>query len=200
MVISGMTISSPPATPILTLICRYDPDKAKYHLKKGGAEGHTFTLHTSESGFNGAVDAAVLYQQSPAKAGIKIDVKREPADGYWSNIRLKKPWCAAYWNTRPTEDWALTFQFAEDAAWNDSHFRHAKFNKLLKEARVELDQSKRREMYGELQRILKDEGSTIIVAFANHIGAASKKLRHDTIASNFELDGGRIAERWWFNS
>ncbi len=178
----------------------YDPDKAKYHLKKAGVENDTFTLHTSNGAFDGAVDAAVLYQQAAADAGIKINVKREPADGYWSDVWLKKPWCATYWLRRATCDWTFTVAFSAGAPWNDSRFNHAKFEKLLKEARVELDQKKRGEMYAEMQRIVKDEGSTVTPVFADHIGAASKKLAHNEIASNWELDGSKIAERWWFES
>jgi hypothetical protein len=41
----------------------YDPDKAGYHLKKAGLEGHTFTLHVADAPYAGAVDTALLYQQ-----------------------------------------------------------------------------------------------------------------------------------------
>ena len=42
----------------------YDPDKAKFHLKKAGLLGHTFKLHAAETAFPGAVDASVLMQES----------------------------------------------------------------------------------------------------------------------------------------
>ena len=48
-------------------------------------------LRTSDVAFPGAVDAAQLYQQSAAKAGITIEVKREPGDGYWSEVWNKQP-------------------------------------------------------------------------------------------------------------
>ena len=70
----------------------YDPDKAKFHWKKGGYDGPV-TLHTSEAAFAEAVDAAVLYKEQAAKAGIQVEVQREPADGYWSDVWRKKPIC-----------------------------------------------------------------------------------------------------------
>ena len=45
-----------------------------------------------------------LYQQSAAKAGITIEVKREPGDGYWSEVWNKQPFSASYWGGRPTQD------------------------------------------------------------------------------------------------
>ena len=81
----------------------YDPDKAKHHLKKAGAEGLTVDLSAADAAFAGAVDAAVLYKEHAAKAGININVVREPDDGYWANVWMKKPYCAVYWGGRPTE-------------------------------------------------------------------------------------------------
>jgi len=175
---------------------QYDPDKAKFHLKKAGLEGHTFRLHTSELG--GFVDSATLYQEHAKKAGIDIELVREPADGYWSNVWLKKPFVSCYWNGRPTIDMMFTTSYAADANWNDSNWKHARFNKLLKEARAELDAKKRYEMYFEMQKICRDEGGVIAFMFKDHVQAASKKVKFKYIAGNFPNDGLRNAERWWF--
>ena len=131
---------------------QYDPDKAKFHLKKAGISTSTFKLHTAEAAFVGAVDAGVLYKEQAAKAGITIDVVREPNDGYWSNVWLKKGWCAVFWGGRPTEDMMFSTAYARGAAWNDTFWDNKRFNELLVAARAELDQTKRREMYGEMQR------------------------------------------------
>ena len=74
----------------------YDPDKAAFHYKKSGHSGSVL-LRTSEVAFPGAVDASVLFQESAKKAGIELEVKREPADGYWTNVWNAKPFCASYW-------------------------------------------------------------------------------------------------------
>jgi len=81
---------------------KYDPDKAKYHLKKAGMVGEKFKLHTSD--LNKIIDAAILYKEQAAKAGIDIELVREPQDGYWANVWLKKPWVSCFWNGRATQD------------------------------------------------------------------------------------------------
>jgi peptide/nickel transport system substrate-binding protein len=176
----------------------YNPDKAKFYMKKAGLEGHAFKLHTSEAAFYGAVDAAVLYKEHAAKAGIKIDVVREPSDGYWSHVWRKVPWCTCYWSGRPTEDWMFSTGYAANAKFKDTNWNHDRFNKLLKEARAELDDKKRREMYVECQQIVRDEGGVVIPAFKDHVGAGSSKLKIEKVAGNMEMDGQRCAERWWF--
>ena len=178
---------------------KFDPDKAKYHIKKAGLQGHTFKLHTSTGAFDGAIDAAVLYKESAAKAGINIQVIQQPADGYWSNVWLKEPWCACFWSGRATEDWMFSTSYSGDAPWNDSHFHHDRFDKLLMAARAELNEAKRRELYYECQKIVKDEGGVPVPMFADLLIGANKKLAYTKkIAGNWEMDGCRMPERWWF--
>jgi peptide/nickel transport system substrate-binding protein len=179
---------------------KYDPDKAKFHLKKAGMLDYTFKLHAANAAFGSAVDAAGLYKEHAAKAGIKIEVIVEPNDSYWSKVWMKKPWVMSYWGGRPTADWMFSTAYAEDAAWNESFWKHERFNKLLKEARAELNEAKRHEMFVECQRIVRDEGGTVIPLFGNWIEAATKKVKFENIAGNLEMDGNRAAERWWFES
>jgi len=179
---------------------KYDPEKAKFHLKKAGLSSLKVDLSAADAAFLGAVDAAVLMKEHAAKAGIEINVVREPNDGYWSNVWMKKPWCMVYWGGRPTEDWMFSTAYAEGADWNDSFWKNEKFNKLLLEARSELDENKRREMYGEMQRIVRDDGGVLVPMFNNYVFATSAKIAHGPMGANWGLDGNRGMERWWFES
>lgn len=179
----------------------YDPEKAKFHLKKAGMSTLKVDLSAADAAFGGAVDAAVLMKEHAAKAGIDINVVREPNDGYWSNVWMKKPWCMVYWGGRPTEDWMFSTAYAAGADWNDSFWDHEKFNKLLLEARSELNETKRREMYVEMQLIVRDEGGVLVPMFNNYVFATSRKIGHaDKMGANWGLDGNRGMERWWFKS
>ena len=175
----------------------FDPDRAKFHLKEAGLSSLDVQLQTSSAAFSGAVDAAVLFQQSAAKVGINIDVKTEPADGYWSNVWLKSPFCMSYWNGRPTEDWMFSMVYASGASWNESHWENERFNTLLKSARVELDEDKRAAMYAEMQALCRDDAGEIIPMFSNFIDGKSDKIRHGKLANNRFLDGWKVVERWW---
>jgi peptide/nickel transport system substrate-binding protein len=177
----------------------YDPDKAKFHLKNAGLSSLKVDLSAADAAFAGAVDAAVLYKEHAAKAGIEINVVREPNDGYWSNVWLKKPWCAVYWGGRPTEDWMFSTAYAAGAPWNDTFWEHERFNQLLVAARAELNEVKRREMYVEMQRLVRDEGGVVVPMFANYVFAMSNKVQHDeSMGADKDLDGTKGMERWWF--
>ncbi|NCF49082.1 MAG: peptide ABC transporter substrate-binding protein, partial [Bacteroidetes bacterium] len=180
----------------------FDPDKAAFHYKKSGHSG-AVPLSAADAAFAGAVDAAQLMANSAAEAGINIEVIREPNDGYWSNVWNKKGWSACYWGGRPTEDWMFSAAYTDDTEWNDTAWKTTegavKFNKLVKEARGELDDNKRRDIYAECQTLIHDDGGTICPMFANYIMAHGKSLTHDdNVAANWDTDGAKAAERWWF--
>jgi peptide/nickel transport system substrate-binding protein len=176
----------------------YDPDKARYHIKKAGMEGHTFKFYTSDE--FGFIDAAVLYKEHAAKAGIDIQVVKKPIDGYWSNVWLKEPFCSSYSSGRPTEDWMFTLVYSANASWNETRYSNKHFNQLLIEARAELDETKRREKYVEMQRLCRDDGGAIIHTFKDYVEACDLNVQYGNIAGNWSADGCRNAERWWFKS
>lgn len=177
---------------------QYDPDRARWHLQQAGLDALRVDLSAAEAAFSGAVDAAVAYREHAARAGIDINVVREPNDGYWSNVWMQKPFCVAYWGGRPTADWMFSTAYSRDTNWNDSFWDHERFNQLLLEARAELDESLRAEMYYEMQQLVRDDGGMLIWAFPNYVTGLSDRVRHaGQIAGNWELDGGRAIERWW---
>jgi peptide/nickel transport system substrate-binding protein len=175
----------------------YDPDKAKWHLKQAGLSSLKIDLSASDGAYPGAVDAAVLYKEHAARAGIEINLIREPADGYWTNVWLKKPFVSVSWSGRATEDWMFSTAYAAGVEWNDSHWSHERFNKLLVEARAELDEAKRAEMYGEMQLLVRDEGGVVIPVFTSYVFAMADKVQQGPMWGNWDVDGLRLLERWW---
>ncbi len=176
----------------------FDPEKAKFHLKKAGMSDLKIDLSTSDAAFAGAVDAAQLMADSARQSGISINVVREPADAYWDNVWMKKPWCLSFWNGRPTPDLMFTTAYQTGAAWNDSFWSNATFDKLLLAARSELDPAKRGPMYEEMQNIVADDGGVVVLMFYNFVNAHDNKVQHGTVASNFDVDGLKVTRRWWF--
>ena len=130
--------------------------------------------------------------------GITIDIVREPNDGYWSNVWLKKPFVTCFWSGRPTEDLMFTTAYAVDSPWNDTHWKNKRFNKLLVAARAELDESKRRKMYEDMQEICRNDSGTVVPMFNQMVEASSAKVAHGPISGHMALDGMRNGERWWF--
>ena len=177
----------------------YDPDQARSLLQKAGAEGLTVNLSTADSVSAGAVDMAVLYAEQAKAAGINVNVVREPNDGYYSDVWLVKPFTLVSWGARPTPDVMYTLAYKDDAAWNESHWRNPEFNELLLQAKAELNEATRAEMYRDMAMLMRDDGGTIIPFFNNFVYAARSNVGTPaSLAPSWESDGGRAASRWWF--
>ena len=155
-------------------------------------------LSAGDAAYSGAVDTAILFKEGASKGGIDINVVREPSDGYWSNVWLVKPFVMVQWGQRPTPDVMFSLAYSADAAWNESHWKNARFNELLAAAKGELDQTKRAAQYREMQQLCRDDGGTIVPWFTNRVNVFQKHIAHSgEVSGIWELDGGRSTERWW---
>lgn len=175
----------------------YDPDKAKFHFKKAGMSG-PFELQVSEGAFSGETDSAVIFQESAKAAGVDLQVKKVSGDGYWDNVWLKSPFCAVYWGNRPTADMSVAQTFMSSAAWNDTHYRSEKFDSVVKAARVETDDKKRRELYSVMQRMIADEAGMICFAVGDAIDGYVTKLKGLEPHARYDLNDNRLPEKGWF--
>ena len=179
----------------------YDPDKAKFHLKQAGLDSLSVDLSAADSIFPAALDMCVLYGEHAKAAGININTIREPNDGYWSDVWLKKPFVFAKWGARATPDQIYSLTYKDDAPWNEARWQNERFNELLLQAKAELDDNLRAEMYNEMSQLARDDGGTIIPIFVNFVCARRSNVQHgESIAASWENDGARSAHRWWFAS
>lgn len=143
----------------------YDPDKAKYHLKKAGMENGSIILHTSDQAVVNSEAIALLYKEAARAANLNVEVKVAPPGSYWSKVWMQVPFCVSGWNPRPTADLMLTIANKSDGSWNETKWGNARFDQILTQARGELDKTKRAELYCEMQRMLHDDGGVGMLAF-----------------------------------
>ncbi|WP_347312066.1 hypothetical protein [Defluviimonas sp. SAOS-178_SWC] len=181
----------------------YDPDKVKFYLQRAGLTELKVPLAVSETPYAGATDAAVLFKEQAAQVGIEIDVIKLPEDGYWAEAWNMEILQADRWSGNLNADVMITQAYsaaAIESQYNVTRMNDPRVEKLLVEARGEFDAVKRKEMYGEVQRIIHDEGGAIIWGFGNFIDATSTKVEHGELSGVAQLDAARAAERWWFSS
>lgn len=178
----------------------YDPDRAKFHLKKAGLDSLALNLASSDAAFAGALDAAALFQSSAGKAGMQINIQRQPADSYWDDVWMKQPFLMGYWGGRPTADQMFSTAYYSGAKWNDTHWKNARFDQLLLQARALLDDKQRAQMYGEMQALVNEDGGAMIPLFGDYLDAVSNKVGGATPHPLFNFMGGRLAERVWLNA
>ncbi len=177
----------------------YDPDKAAFHFKAAGlAAGTKIELQTSEGAWSTAVDCAQIYQESLKKAGVELTVNKVSADGYWDNVWLKVPFCAVYWGRRLSADASLSLVFGSGSDWNDSNWKVPAFDKLITDARVELDDTKRKELYFAAQEMIADDGGQMCFAITDYLDGYAKNVMGNAPHARYDLNDNRIAEKGWF--
>jgi peptide/nickel transport system substrate-binding protein len=176
----------------------YDPDKAKFLLNKAGMLNTTVPLVCSPAA-TGSPDMAVILQNAARGIGFNIAIRRVPTDGYWSNYWLKAPFTYGNVNPRPTANILLTLFFQSTAPWNESHWKSASFDKLLAEARSERDLAKRKQLYGEMQRMISDQAGIGIPVFISNLDAYSTRVQGLHPVPTGNLMGYNFAQNIWLN-
>lgn len=177
----------------------FDPDKAKFHFQKSGVGSTPVELYASPAA-PGSVEMGVLLQEAAKKIGLNIDVKQVPAAGYWSNYWMKKPLGFGAINPRPSADVLLTLFFKSEARWNESAWKNDRCDKLILEARAEADEGKRKQLYGEVQSIIKDHCGIGIPVFITLLDAHADKLKGLKPIPVGGFMGNAFAEHVWLEA
>jgi peptide/nickel transport system substrate-binding protein len=173
---------------------KFDPDKAKFHLKKTGIT--SCEIHVAEL-VPGLTDTVLMLQREAGKIGLKVDVKRVPTDGFWGAVWMKTPIFISVWNPRPTANAMMSVAFAPDAPWNETVWKNERLGELLRASRAVKDPVKRKEMYCEMQTLIHNECGIIIPAFINFIDGSSDKVKGIPKVPLESFGGGEWPEFVW---
>jgi peptide/nickel transport system substrate-binding protein len=177
----------------------YDPEKAKWHLQKANLGSAAIPVVASTAATS-SVEMALVLQHAARQAGLNLDVRNMPADGYWSQHWMRHPVSFGNINTRPNADLALTLFFKSDSPTNESGWKNEKFDQLLVAARAETDQAKRAQMYADMQVIIHTEGGIGIPMFLSSLDGHNKKLKGLSPVPLGGLMGSNFAEHVWLES
>ena len=202
----GLIGNDTPLSPLDPYFCSEIPqrdidlDKAKFHLERAAMDGGSIDLRTSgAAGGVQSIEIALMMKESAARIGFEINIITEPADGYWSNVWMKPefPIVGSHWPPSVTPDIRFSLCYTTGAKWNEAFWSHERFDELIALARSTRDGPGRRELYCEAQRIMWDEGGSIIPLFTHWLDARSTTLGGHRKHPVGEADDHRIHE-WGF--
>ncbi|MBB3773765.1 peptide/nickel transport system substrate-binding protein [Angulomicrobium tetraedrale] len=171
----------------------YDPDKARFHLQKAGLTNVELDLYTSTGSGPGAVEQALLLQQTARPAGVKLNIKQVPADGYWKSTWMKHPLFSSQWNVRPNSDTLWSTLHHSGSSSNETQFKSERLDNLLATARAELDETKRRGHWCDLQRLVHEEGGNLVSAFPDYLHARATALIGEILSHPMGNRGGFLS-------
>lgn len=176
-----------------------DHDRARHHLKKAGMENATLELHVSEAASQ-SVDMGQMLQREASQIGLTINLRREPSDGYWSNIWMQRGFHAGEWNARPTFGILLDLGWQSGAKWNETQIKDDRLDALITETRVAVDMGRKKEVFDEIQAILYEKGGNLIPAFGSYLDGKSTAVMGMPSAPTGNFGGFNFADSVWLSS
>jgi peptide/nickel transport system substrate-binding protein len=153
-----------------TDVIQRDVEKAKALLKEAGhPDGLDVDLYSADA-YPGMLAIAQSYKEMAADAGIRVNLITTPADGFWENIWLKKPFVTSSWGGRAAAE-ALSIAYRCDTTYPETHWCRKDYEAILDEASRTVDPEKRRDLYKQAQKLLTDEGGVIAPVFLPIVSA-----------------------------
>lgn len=172
-----------------------DLDRARALLKQAGAENLKVTLDTSAVAA-GFTEAAGIFRDQAAKAGVTIDVRTGSKDSYWSDILDGGTLCCYRSGAMPIEA-HISQRLLTDSTTNATKWRHKDFDALYQQAQSTRDRTERAAVYGRMQRRLHTEGGFLVWGFADWIIGTSRTVRGvEKKAPANTLDWARFDRVW----
>ncbi|RYC97636.1 ABC transporter substrate-binding protein [Facklamia hominis] len=151
----------------------FDLEKAKELAEKSGLAGQKISLIYNNDRAN-QKESAVIIQQQLAQIGITCDVQGIDASGFFEKAFSDSPDVDLYLNGYPAagDPGMLGFMF------NIKNINKSeKQEELWKQALDEKDESKRKEIYKELQDVIKEDTTMIPIAYPNYVMVADKGFK-----------------------
>jgi peptide/nickel transport system substrate-binding protein len=176
---------------------RFDPDKARFLLKKNGFLNQSLPPLICSPAANGSVEMAVLLQNAAQNIGLKLDVRRMPADGYWSQSWMRFPMGFGNVNPRASADMTFALSFTSTAPWNESHWRDPQFDQLLALSRQEPDAAKRHALYNDMQAMIHTGSGVCIPSFITSLDGFHPRIQGLRPHQGGQLMGYNFARHIW---
>ncbi|MFF0011832.1 ABC transporter substrate-binding protein [Streptomyces sp. NPDC005374] len=172
-----------------------DLDRARALLKQAGAEKLKVTLDTSAVAA-GFTEAAGIFRDQAAKAGVTVDVRMGSKDSYWSDILDNGTLCCYRSGAMPIEA-HISQRLLTDSTTNATKWRHKDFDALYEQAQSTRDKTERAAVYERMQRRLYAEGGFLVWGFADWIIGTARKVKGvEAGAPANTLDWARFDKVW----
>ena len=139
----------------------------------------------ADAGFPNGIDLKLIASDTPSTrtsmgvalremakaAGFRIDVETMPHATYLEQVWKKGPFYVGFYNMQASADAIFALLYTSNAAWNETRWNNAEFDKYVNEARGTTDEAKRRELYGQAQALMHEQVPSVIPVFFDLLAA-----------------------------
>ncbi len=153
-------------------VCPVHPDYQKLPFFERDVEAAKALL--AEAGHPNGITAEIAAKKDPAweiqavqamvsqwkEAGINVNINLLPSAQFW-DVWDKVPFGFTSWTHRPLGFMVLGLAYRSGVPWNESHYANPEFDALLTKAEGTLDVDERREIIGQLEQIMQEDGPMV---------------------------------------
>ncbi|WP_047306159.1 ABC transporter substrate-binding protein [Pseudomonas fluorescens] len=158
----------------------YDPEKAKKLLEQAGAKGMQLN-YVVNAGNEADEQIAVLVQNQLAAVGVTANLQKvDPSQSWQMLVDGDYDLSVMYWTADILDpDQKTTFVLGHDTNMNYmTRYQNPKVKALVADARVEMDASKRKQMYVDLQKLAKQDVNWIDLYYSPYINISRKNIEN----------------------
>ncbi|GGZ06468.1 ABC transporter substrate-binding protein [Streptomyces nitrosporeus] len=172
-----------------------DIGRARSLLREAGAEDLEVTLDTSAVAA-GFTEAAGIFRDQAARAGVTVHVRPGSKDSYWKDILDSGTLCCYRSGAMPIET-HISQRLLTGSTTNATHWRDKDFDALYQQAQSTRDKQDRAALYARMQRRLHAEGGFLVWGFGDWIiGTARSVHGVERDAPANTLDWARFDKVW----
>jgi peptide/nickel transport system substrate-binding protein len=173
-----------------------DIEQAQSLLKSAGQSDLRITLQTSDVAA-GITDAAQLYAQQAAKAGIKVAVKTDQPSAYFDGSLLygKMPFAQDTWPI-PSLSSIYAQTFLTSGPSNETHLKDPAFTKALNKAISFKPGPERQAAWNGVQKSMADTGGSIVWASRHSVDILAPNVQGTVPGWVFAGNDQRHWEIW----
>ncbi|GII79071.1 solute-binding protein [Sphaerisporangium rufum] len=172
----------------------HDPERARWLVRKAGAEGLKVRLDTSAAA-GGFVESATVFAGQLRRAGLAAEIVMGDKDTYWTDVLDKGTLCCFRSGAMPIES-HFAQRLLTTSTTNITKWRRPEFDALYAKAVSLADPGARGRVYAEMQRMQHAEGGYLVWGFADWLIAARPGLQGIAVSPANTLDWARFDKVW----
>lgn len=170
----------------------FKPDEAKKLLAEAGyPDGIDIEINCKpDPSWEQAAVEAMAEQWKEGNIRAKINVL--PSAKFWE-VWTEVPFGFTEWTHRPLGFMVLALAYRTGVPWNESRYSNKQFDELLNKAEGTLDVDKRREILGELEAIMLEDGPITQPLWRSVYAAYDKRVQGFQIHPTLYIFGEQLA-------
>ncbi|WP_410641633.1 ABC transporter substrate-binding protein [Amycolatopsis sp. lyj-346] len=171
-----------------------DLDKAKFLIRKAGADGLTVQLDTSTAAA-GMVEAATVFADQARGSGLTLEVVTGNKDTYWADT-LKNGSLSSFRSGAMPIETHIAQRLLTGSGTNMTKWARPEFDDLYRKAVSTADEQERAGVYREMQRTLHAEGGYLMWGFADWLVGTAPHVGGIATAPANTLNWARFDKVW----